>query len=314
MTYCIEETKNVEVHEETVIALGNFDGFHYGHRQLITECASYAKDHQLKSLVFSFYPHPSHVLPHLDPVPMLYTREEKRRVVSGLGVDYYLEYPFDEDTAKTPAEEFISQVLVKQLKVKAIVVGENYRFGYKRQGDIALLESLKDQYGYTLIVIPTVSYSDHRISSTKIRQCIQKGEMEDVSKLLTQPYFATGKVIYGKQLGRTLGFPTVNMEVQLHKLYPGAGVYVSRTYYKDKCYHSVTNVGYNPTVTDTEQLKVETYVLNFEEKIYGETITVEFLNKIRDELKFNSLDELIEQMKKDVQYTESYFKRKEQCQ
>lgn len=307
-----EVTKNLHIDEETVIALGNFDGFHIGHRELISTCGKMAEDKGLASLIFSFYPHPSHVLKHLEPVPILYTREEKKHIVEDLGVDYYVEYPFDIDTAQTDATTFVEEVLVKRLKVKAIVVGEHYRFGHKRKGDTDLLKSLSKIYGYEVVIINEVNHCSKRISSTEIRELVSQGNVGKVMDLLTRPYFIKGEVVSGKQLGRTLGFPTLNMHSRLHKLYPDLGVYVTRTWIHGKAYRSVTNVGHNPTVTDEEKLKIETFVLDFDEKIYGEEVVVEFLDRIRHEIKFDSLNALIQEMKEDVQYTERYFEERKE--
>ncbi|WP_105616029.1 bifunctional riboflavin kinase/FAD synthetase [Vallitalea okinawensis] len=312
MEYIHKAAEDMHISKGTVIALGNFDGIHVGHRRLITTCKDRAKEKGYSSLVFSFYPHPSHVLEGMVPVPIIYTRDEKKRIVESMEVDYYVEYPFNLETAQMEPITFIKEVLVAKLRVRMIIVGSNYRFGHKRQGDIHLLRELSQVYGYELVVIDDIIHEDHMVSSTEIRKLIADGRIDEVNQLLTRPYFIIGEVVYGKQLGRKLGFPTMNIRPNVHKQYPALGVYVTRTFIGDKVYKSVTNVGHNPTVTSEQKLNVETYILDFEDQIYGKQVTLEFQKRLRDELSFQSLDELILQMKNDVKLTRDYFEKREE--
>lgn len=307
MKYIHDTIKDLKIDEHTVIALGNFDGLHKGHRQLINTCKKISDESNVKSVVFSFYPHPSHVLEHLETVPIIYTREEKKLLLETMNVDYYVEYPFSIESSKMLPKDFVKEVLVDKLKVKHIVVGSNYRFGYRRQGDTQLLKELGQIYDYEVFIIHNVTDHNQMVSSTHIRGLLSEGKIEQVNALLTRPYFVQSTVSYGKQLGRTLGFPTINFTPDIHKQYPATGVYVSRTTVKGRAFMSVTSVGYNPTISSNNKQTIETHILGFNEDIYHQTVKVEFLSKIRDEQNFPNLNELIKQMDKDVNFTRQYF-------
>lgn len=310
MEYIHSASQSLGIKEKTAVALGNFDGLHQGHQGLIDKCKIYAKSHDIASLVLSFYPHPSHVLKHLPSVPLIYTEQEKKRQIEKTDIDYYVELPFTTESAKMEPEDFIKDILVKELNCKAVIVGSNYRFGNKRRGNLQLLEEMGKVYGYELIVADNKMYKDKMISSTQIRSLIEKGDIAKANELLGQPFFIEGEVTKGRQLGRTLGFPTINFKHNLHKQYPPKGVYVTKTIVDDREYRSVTNIGNNPTIASDNKLTVETHILGFNEDLYGKRIVVKFYHKIRDELRFPTLESLMKQMKEDVKQAEEFLDNK----
>ncbi|MCT4598754.1 MAG: bifunctional riboflavin kinase/FAD synthetase [Vallitalea sp.] len=290
----------------SVVVLGNFDGIHIGHRELINKANEMAKKLDLKSLVFTFLPHPSFVLANKEPVDLIYLSNEKSMIINE--VDFFVEYPYNLETAKMTPEDFVSEIVCKQLNAKIIIVGEDYRFGNKRKGDINLLENLSTKYGYKLIAIKKVSYNNNIISSTWIRKEIKEGHIEQANKLLGHNFSILGKVVEGKKNGRKLGFPTANIKPSKNKLLPPNGVYLSSIYVNNIKYNSITNVGTNPTLNGEEKV-VETHILDFNEDIYGQEVVVELIKFIRNEKKFNSLDELKEAISENVEYLKKYIGR-----
>jgi riboflavin kinase/FMN adenylyltransferase len=290
----------------SVVVLGNFDGIHIGHRELINKANEMAKKLDLKALVFTFLPHPSFVLANKEPVDLIYLSNEKSMIINE--IDFFVEYPYDLETAKMTPEDFVSEIVCKQLNAKIIIVGEDYRFGNKRKGDINLLENLSTKYGYKLIAIKKVSYNNNIISSTWIRKEIKEGHIEQANKLLGHNFSILGKVVEGKKNGRKLGFPTANIKPSKNKLLPPNGVYLSSIYVNNIKYNSITNVGTNPTLNGEEKV-VETHILDFNEDIYGQEVVVELIKFIRNEKKFNSLDELKEAISENVEYLKKYIGR-----
>lgn len=292
--------------EPSVIALGNFDGVHLGHRYLIDTVKRIAMEKGFKSIVFTFNPHPSEVIKGIMPVVNIYDRIEKNRLMSNMGIDKYIEFPFTTEVARLKAEDFVKDILVDMLNVKVVVVGYNYRFGYKKHGDTYLLKELGEKYGFTVKVINPQYFEDYIVSSTLIRKLIMQGDMELVANMLGQPYSIYAQVKEGKKLGREIGYPTINMYLDNNKITPKNGVYVTETIYDNKRYKSITNVGHNPTVTTDNSIKVETHIFDFEKDLYGSMVEVEFLYRIRDEKKFDSLDNLIRQITEDAKLAKSY--------
>lgn len=298
----ITGTKNITV-SPSVVVLGNFDGIHIGHRELIDKAISIGKSLDLKVLVFTFNPHPSFVLANKEPVDLIYLSEEKAELLAG--VDYFVEYPYDMHTASMSPEIFIRDVVCKQLNARAIVVGEDYRFGHKRCGDIRLLEELATRFNYWLTTIEKIAYDHKIVSSTWIRDEIKQGHIEHANQLLGRNFRISGTVTLGRQNGRKLGFPTANIKPTKNKLLPPNGVYLSKIFVNNKEYASITNIGTNPTLSGNETV-VETHILDFNEDIYGQFVTVELLKFIREEKKFDSLEELKEAISKNVEDRRAY--------
>ncbi|MCT4687425.1 bifunctional riboflavin kinase/FAD synthetase [Vallitalea sp.] len=286
----------------SVVVLGNFDGIHIGHRKLICKASKLSRELGLKSLVLTFDPHPSFVLANKEPVDLIYLSCEKERLLSN--IDIFVEYPYDLVTAKMTPENFIKKVICKQLNAKFIVVGNDYRFGHERKGDINLLKKLSSKYGYELISIPKIAYNNNIVSSTWIRKEIKQGNIKLANKLLGENFSITGKVVEGKKNGRKFGFPTANIIPHRYKILPPNGVYYSNISVNGKKYDSITNVGVNPTLNGQKKV-VETHILGFDEDIYGQVVVVEFIQFIRKEKKFNSIEELKKEVSSNIEYVTS---------
>lgn len=290
--------------KSTVITIGTFDGIHKGHQIILKRLAEVKQQNNLKSIVFTFYPHPRKVLhstKQLPPIKFLTTREEKIDLLQNYDMDYLIFCPFTKEFANQPPEHFVNY-LAQQLNVKHIIIGYDHRFGKDRQGDIHTFIQLKSLYNYEVEQIPAETIDSINISSTKIRQFLSTGEIEHANELLGYHYFITGKVIKGKQLGRQINIPTANIFIEdPDKLIPAHGVYCGQTKVKNKFYKSAINIGYNPTTDSDNKEKIEVHLLNFNEDIYNQTIQIFFHKKIRDEKKFESLEQLKHQIFQDIQ-------------
>ncbi len=286
--------KKFNIDKDSVVTIGNFDGFHIGHLKLVDKI----KEFDLKKIVFSFYPHPVTFMKN-EPFFTLFSKEEKKEILNNLEIDTYVDYPFDKETANLSARDFIVSVIIKQLSAKVIVIGEGYRFGKNKSGDFELLKKVADEYGVEVLSIPHLLYNGEKISSTMIRELLVDKKINKVNELLGKKYFIYGTVSMGKQLGRTIGFPTINVIPDKNKLLPPAGVYQSKVIINKDSFFAVTNIGTNPTVNGTSTVS-ESHIINFEGNLYGENVKIEILNWIRDEKKFDSIEELKTQIDKDV--------------
>jgi len=285
------------------VALGSFDGLHLGHLSLIRKTVEKAKTNNCNSMVFTYKNHPK-TLVSPDKVPkLIMDTEEKLRCLEEENIDIVILKEFTKEFMAIEPEEFI-KMLCEKYKVKGIVVGFNFKFGHKNKGDINLLEQLKDKYEYELLILEPYTHDNDVISSTRIREHIFLGNIEEANNMLSKPYSIKGEVIHGKKLGRKLGYPTANLKINHEYALPKIGVYYTNVEIDNKVYKGITSVGYNPTVNG-KKLTIETFILNFEKEIYGNEIRVYFINRIRDEIKFNSLEELIEILKSDEQYAKN---------
>ena len=294
----IEDNFNKRIIEKTVIALGGFDGLHIGHRALIDKTISVAKRMNCKSMVFTFKNHPLTVINKTCAPKLLLNNHDKLNLLKSYGVDIVNLVNFDTDFMQLSPEAYITS-LVKNYNTAGLVVGFNHRFGYKNLGDTDLLRVLSKTHGFSLNVVSPVKYRGEVVSSSKIRNLLgEDGDAEKASKMLSRPYFLEGIVVRGKQLGRKIGFPTMNLDYNKDFVLPRGGVYYSILEHNNRKYKGITNIGYNPTV-ENDKLSLETHILDFDEDLYDETIKINFIKRIRDEKKFNSLVELSEQLKKD---------------
>ncbi len=292
----------------TAVALGNFDGVHIGHQQLIESNIKEAKIRKLRSAILIFRNHTKELLAkNNDPkIQLLTSFEQKIEILKNFSLDAVYIIDFDEDLMKLSPEEFITNILLKKLKAKLVTVGFNYRFGYKAAGDSDLLKKVGLDKGIEVNVIPPVYIEGQIISSTAIRNFIKAGNIKKANKFLGRNFTIIGSVIKGKNRGRKLGFPTANIKLSDNYVIPKEGVYVTNTFINGKKFNSLTNIGYNPTFNEKE-LKIETYILDFAGNLYGKTLEIEFLDFIRDDIKFNSVQELISQIEKDVKYIKTHY-------
>lgn len=299
-------TKDIKLNQ-TVVALGKFDGLHRGHQLLLDKLKKYGK-RGYQTVVFTFDFHPNSLLSGKKQ-SLIYTKEERRQIVEDLGIDVLIEYPFTQETAHMLPEDFVRDVLVRDIGTKAIVIGDDFHFGYQRSGDVAFLKARAEQYDYVVDNCEKLCIQGEEISSTMIRNYISQGNMEMVTELLGRPYKVSGKVISGKANGRKVGMPTANLAPADIKLLPPDGVYATVVHIDglEQTYHALTNIGCNPTVSDHNDLRVETYILDFSGDIYGKEIDVSFYWRIRGEQKFGDLNELREQVAKDQKRTVDYF-------
>lgn len=279
------------------IALGSFDGLHKGHLELVKSVKELAEKNNSKSMVFTFLNHPREVIQKGFTFKYLMGNDEKKEILENLGIDKIVLEEFDETLMKLSPEEFIKK-LVNEYKVLGIVVGFNYRFGFKNIGDINLLRELGEKYNFLVKVIEPFMYEGEVVSSTRIRNSILEGNIILANHMLDKPYSLKGIVVGGKRLGRTIGFPTANLKVDSKYIIPKRGVYYTNVIYDGEIFRGITNIGNNPTVNGTE-LTVETHILDFNKDIYNEGLKILFLDRIRDEKKFQSLDELVERLRKD---------------
>ncbi len=288
----------ISVKENSVVAIGNFDGLHLGHMKLIDRAVELAEQEDLLSIVFSYEVHPKHVL-YRKLVYLIMPAEEKERILSEKGIFMILHAPFDETLRNQTAYEFCDEVLIKILKIKYLILGEDARFG-KEMMSASEIKKYLNQKGVEVELIPLLKINGERISSSKIRNYIEKGEIEKAAQYLGRPFELTGRVIHGKKRGKTdLGFPTANLDLIKDQAIPAKGVYQTLVEHKGKIYHGATSVGNNPTFGENP-LTVETYILDFDKVIYGQKINIKFIRRLRDEIRFDSSDELIEQMNRDI--------------
>lgn len=301
---------HIEQKFPTAVTIGNFDGLHLGHRALIKLTKQFAQEEGLRSVVFTFAPHPMLVFQKKDDFALIMDPAEKKFTMGQMGIDAYIEYPFDADFAAMSAEDFAIKLIFEKLKCRVLIVGENYHFGSNRSGNYEMLQRMGEERGVKVIAVPSVMFEEERVSSSRIRKCLIGKDLETANRMLTEPYFILGTVAQGKKLGRTIGFPTVNIIAHPLKLFPPNGVYATKTLYRGKYYYGVTNIGINPTVNGTQKI-VETFLLDFNEDVYGEELQTFFYVFLRSEKKFPSVEELRQQIQQNAEQAATYFQSEE---
>lgn len=296
-------------HVKTWVTMGTFDGLHLGHRSILLNMQQKAQEHHAQTVVLSFDPHPKKVLfPEGDPLPQIQSLEEKALVLEQLGIDHLLLLPFTMELAKLSAEDFVRDVLVNGLHVAGIYMGYDHRFGKNRTGDIHLMAQLGEAYGFDVQQMEAFSPFGVPVSSTKIRQALLDGNIVEANAMLGRPFVLTGEVIKGQQMGSKIGFPTANISVQgVDKLIPKYGVYAAKLNWNNRSFAVALNIGNRPTVNQSLQLHVEGHILDFEDDLYGKCITLELHQRLRDERRMSSLDELKAQITNDVQWVKDWF-------
>jgi riboflavin kinase/FMN adenylyltransferase len=301
--------KITEPFKGSVITIGNFDGVHIGHQALFYEVIEKADRLDGTSVSITFDPHPLRLLQPDNRLPLITPFEQKAELIERAGIDVLICIPFSREFAAIPAREFVEGLLVRKIGMKAIVVGEDYTFGKNREGNVAMLQSLAPRLGYEVIVtsvIRSVKGLAARVSSTAIRELVLDGEMEKAQQMLGRLYQVRGRVVTGRNRGgRLLGFPTANLEI-LDELCPKTGIYAVKVDVADTVFQGVANIGYSPTFND-HQFTVEVHILDFNQAIYGQKIRVNFVRRIRDEMKFASIDELKRQISADIQTARQIF-------
>jgi tRNA pseudouridine(55) synthase/riboflavin kinase/FMN adenylyltransferase len=301
----------IYIPEKTVLTFGKFDGGHLGHQVIFENVFRIAEEKHLKTAVLTFTQNPDVVVKGINR-PGISTEQEHVTRLRNYGFDYVFEFPMTKETMRVPAEDFLKTTLVRAMNASDIVVGTDCSFGYKAEGNAALLTRLQDTYGYTVHVIPKKQvldeHGDYReISSTFIKEEITRGNVKRAHELLGRYFSISGAVQHGKQIGSTaLGFPTANILPPEGKTLPADGVYVTRVLIDQKLYRGMTNVGTNPTVAEGNPVDIETYVLDFSGDLYHKKIRVDFVDRIRDQRKFDSLEALKQQLKLDMEVARNY--------
>jgi riboflavin kinase/FMN adenylyltransferase len=286
----IEDFKGVK---NPIVTTGTFDGVHLGHQKIISRLKDVAAQENGETVLLTFYPHPRMVLfPDDNELKLLNTQQEKIALLENCGVGHLIIYPFTKEFSRLTSVEFVRNILVNSIKTKRLVIGYNHHFGRNREGSFEHLKEFGPLYGFDVEEIPAKDIDSIEVSSTKIRNALQIGDVETATMYLGREYFLTGKVVAGKQLGRTIGYPTANIVVEdKYKLIPADGVYAVKVGHKGKLFSGMLNIGNNPTVIGKGR-SVEVNIFDFNETIYGDELTVHFVKRLRDELKFANLDEL----------------------
>lgn len=296
----ITDLKNIQKKfDNSILTLGNFDGLHLGHQELVRMIIRRARETGALSMVVTFRPHPLKILAPEKCPPLISIYEEKIKLFERLGIDVLVKIPFTLEFSAMPPEDFVRDVLCGTLGAKEIFVGYNYRFGKGREGDIRTLRGLGEKYGFTVREIEQIAFGGEVISSTKIRTLLREGDVEHAAKLLGRTYAITGIVVKGDGRGKGLGFPTANIAPK-HSIIPADGVYAVRLIVREKVYDGIANIGMRPTF-NKKVLAIEVYVFDFNEDIYGEDISLYFIRKIREEKKFKGAEALVTQIKSDIE-------------
>lgn len=282
------------------IALGYFDGIHLGHQHLIKTMKKVAEEKKLKSAVFTFKSHPLSIISPKHSPRLLFSNHKKIKTLQSLGIDFMIYPDFSRKVMNEKPEDFVRKVLINELNAKHIVVGFNYKFGYKGQGTSNTLIEYGKKYGFAVTIIDPVKIDDQVISSTLIRKLIQKGDMDLAEKYLGESYSIIGKVIHGKGLGKKISIPTANIKIENTMVVPKNGVYHTQVQYNGIKYDALTNVGSNPTFSN-HPFRIESFIVNFDKDIYGEEIEIFFKKRIRPEIKFSSIEDMTAQIKRDIE-------------
>ena len=295
----VQSISNYDKRHSTVITIGTFDGVHIGHRKILERLINSAKTSGLKATVLTFFPHPRMVLQNDAEIKLLNTVEEKKAIMEEIGLDYLIIHPFTKGFSRLTATDFVRDILVNELKAKKIIIGYDHRFGRNRNANIQDLMAFGNTLDFEVEEIPAQEIDEVSVSSTKIRKALEDGDIPTANRYLGYPYMLTGSVKKGKGLGRTLSFPTANLHIEeYYKLIPKNGVYVIQSNLNGQAVQGMMNIGVNPTV-DGSKRSIEIHFFNLEEDLYGRTVRIEILHRLRDEKRFDSVDALRQQLEKD---------------
>ncbi|MEZ4853093.1 bifunctional riboflavin kinase/FAD synthetase [Flavobacterium sp.] len=296
--------------KKSVLTIGTFDGVHLGHQEVLKKVVKQAKELNYESVLLTFFPHPRMVLQKDYDIKLLNTIEEKAQLLAKTGLQNLIVHPFNLEFSRLSAEEFVRDILVQKLNIGKIIIGYDHRFGRNRTANINDLINFGNEYGFEVQQISAEEINQTPVSSTKIRNALLEGNITEANCFLGYPYFISGKVVHGKKLGRTLSFPTANINVEeKHKLIPKNGVYVIKAKVKNNEYNGMMSIGTNPTVPN-DVFTIEAHLFNFNEDIYNKEITIQFLKRIRNEQKFSSITALQCQLEKDKEFSLDFFKTK----
>ena len=277
---------------ESIVTIGTFDGVHIGHRKIITDMVAKGKKENLLTIILTFFPHPRMVLQKDSNIKMIDTINEKKNIFKKLGIEVLIIQPFTKDFSRMSAIKFTRDILVNSLKVSKLMIGYDHRFGRNREATVQTLKGFGLDYNFKVDEIPAQDIESISVSSTKVRNAIRSGDFKLVNKFLDRPFNLSGKIIKGDELGRKIGYPTANLNIfEKYKLKPQNGVYLARTKLKKQTYFGMMNIGIRPTIS-AKNNQIETHLFNFNGNLYGHEMTLEILEKIREEKKFESIEKL----------------------
>jgi riboflavin kinase/FMN adenylyltransferase len=295
----------VRLQHPSLVTIGVFDGVHRGHQHLIRRLVQEAHTRDRAAVAITFFPHPDVVVRGLSGRYYLTTPEQRASLLGELGVDYVITLPFDEQFRQTRAADFVD-TMIAHLRLEALWVGSDFALGYKREGNVPFLKAQGEEKGFTVEVIDLIMAENAAISSSLIRAALERGDVEQAREMLGRSYSLSGEVIHGEKRGRALGFPTANLDVWSQQVIPANGIYVGWALLGDERFMAATSVGKRPTFNG-QNITVEAYLLDFDRSIYGETLTFSFEKYLRPELRFESIDQLIAQIKLDEQAAREYL-------
>lgn len=306
----LDITKIDGEYPEIGLTIGNFDGVHIGHRQLLKKIKSDCLSKGLLFVVVTFIPHPQKILQPEKERFLINSYEQRRSLLKKLGVDILVELNFTRDFSTLKAEDFLTKYLLCYPNLKDFYLGYDFAFGANKQGDYDLVRSICKPHQVEVEIQPKYEFNGQVVSSSLIRDRLLSGKIDEVEMILERPFHLEGVVVKGEGRGKKIGFPTANIQVSQDLIVPHKGVYVTKTIYNGMTYKSVTNIGNNPTFKDGNQLHIETNLFDFDSDIYGETLDIQFLHKIRDEKKFPTVNDLITQIKSDVEVAKNFLREK----
>ena len=297
--------RSIEDYDEdkrSVVTIGTFDGIHLGHQKILSRLIKSSKNKDLNSVVLTFFPHQRIILNKYNEVKMIDTLDEKIIHLNEIGIDSLVIHPFDKNFSLLSANQFIKDFLVDKLKIKHIIIGYDHRFGKGREASVTDLKNYADDYDFTVEEIKAQEIEKITVSSTKIRNSINQGDIKTTEKYLGRSFNLTGKIVKGDGLGKKINYPTANIFIEeTYKIIPKDGVYLVETIIEDKLFNGMMNIGHRPTI-GTNVKSIEVHLFNFNEDIYGKVISIKMISKIRDEKKFSSIEALKEQLVKDENY------------
>lgn len=281
----------------TSAGIGNFDGIHLGHKKIIDAVKRHSEENSTRSCVITFTPHPQKVLGRKE-VSLIFPLQRKFKMIESTGIDVVICLNFTRELSKVSAENFVKDILLRRLKIKDIVVGPGFSFGHERKGNVDLLQSMGKTHGFNTVVAEAARVDDRVVSSSAIRSLVRDGEISEANRFFGYDYYIEGVVVKGEKRGRKLGFPTVNLDTEWEIL-PKPGVYATYVKLSDGFHGSITNIGVRPTFEESK-LTVETHIFDFSDDLYGEEVRVNFVARLRDEKRFESVDKLVEQINHDI--------------
>lgn len=296
----VQNTEDFRIESPCILTIGTFDGVHIGHQKILSRLKELKQKTGLKTVVFTFEPHPRKVLFPKDDLRLITAVDEKLELLEQYGVDVTVVYPFTKEFSQLDSDHYLEEILKHRLNVKHLVIGYDHKFGKDRRGDINTLKEASDKNGFVVEEISAQDIDNIVISSSKIRKALEEGNLDQASHFLGHHFFLNGQVIKGKQLGRTLGYPTANLKInEKEKLIPAIGIYLVEVILEGSAYYGMMSVGMNPTTDKDKNIKLEVHIFGLNADIYFKYLKVNFLKRLRDEARFNSLEELTAQLHKD---------------